>query len=243
MARLMEALRATEVHFAASHIVRVVLIDDGSTDDTARVARQSAAVHGLDHAVSVLTHAVNRGPGASFATAFESLADGLLPTDLVLTIEGDNTSRLELVDQMVTRAKEGFAVVLASPYLYGGAIVRTSMFRMLISHIANGVIKGALGLRGIATMSSFFRLHRGALILHLQRIYGPRIVERRGFESMIEMLLKISYLRASVSEVAMTLDTSGRSGKSKMRVMRTAWGYCTLAWDKRRWWRRAQEPG
>jgi dolichol-phosphate mannosyltransferase len=241
MERLMEALRSTEAHFADTHVVRVLLIDDGSTDDTAGVAQRWATGHGFDRALSVLRHPANRGPGAAFATAFESLAATLKPTDAVLTIEGDNTSRLELVAQMVTRSREGFDVVLASPYLYGGAIVKTSFFRMLISHLANGVIKGTLGLRGIATMSSFFRLHRGSLILRLQRAYGPRIVERPGFESMIEMLLKISYLRASVSEVAMTLDTSQRSGKSKMRVVKTAWGYCTLAWDKGRWWKCVKE--
>jgi dolichol-phosphate mannosyltransferase len=183
----------------------------------------------------VLSHSVNRGPGAAFASAFESLAARLNAEDWVLTIEGDNTSRLEIVDQMMTRAREGFDVVLASPYLYGGAIVQTSAYRMLMSHLANGVVKGAIGLRGIATMSSFFRLHRAEIIQRLQASYGPRIVERAGFESMIEMLLKLSYVSASISEVAMTLDTSRRAGKSKMRVVRTAMGYGTLIMDKGRW--------
>lgn len=235
MPRLMAALNETRQHFSDAYDVRILMIDDGSTDDTSAAARAEAAKYGFESSIDVLRHAVNRGPGAAFGTAFESVRERLQPADWVLTIEGDNTSRLELVRQMVTRAQEGFDVVLASPYLYGGAIIHTSAFRMLISHIANGVIKGALGLRGIATMSSFFRLHRGAAILRLQEHYGARIVERQGFESMIEMLLKFSYVPASISEVAMTLDTSRRVGKSKMRVVRTALGYLTLMKDKARW--------
>lgn len=233
--RLMGALQDTHRHFAATHAVRILIVDDGSTDDTAGVARQRSLDCGLDQALDVLAHPVNRGPGAAFATAFESLVGRLDARDWVLTIEGDNTSRLELVQQMMTRAQEGFDVVLASPYLYGGAIVNTSPYRMFLSHIANGVVKGALGLRGIATMSSFFRLYRGGVVLRLQACFGDRILERTGFECMIEMLLKLCYMRSSISEVAMTLDTSRRVGKSKMGVIRTGAGYLTLWKDKGRW--------
>jgi dolichol-phosphate mannosyltransferase len=235
MERLSGALRDIRAEIAPAHSVRVILVDDGSTDGTAGAARRWAADRGFADALDVLVHERNRGPGAAFGTAFASLAGRLEPADWVLTIEGDNTSRLELLGQMMTRAREGFDVVLASPYLYGGAIVNTSGFRMFLSHIANGILKGALGIRGIATMSSFFRLHRGAAVLRLQSSFGERIVDRAGFECMIEMLLKLTYLGASVSEVAMTLDTSQRIGKSKMSVIRTAAGYLTLWKDKRRW--------
>ncbi|HNO25757.1 MAG TPA: hypothetical protein PKK94_22435, partial [Leptospiraceae bacterium] len=81
---------------------------------------------------------------------------------------------------------------------------------------------------GIHTMSSFFRVHTGEIILRLQQRFGSRILERKGFESMIEMLKKIILLNASVSEVAMKLDTSLRAGKSKMKVMKTIRGYLRL---------------
>jgi dolichol-phosphate mannosyltransferase len=243
MERLSGALRDIRNDLAPTHTVRVILVDDGSTDGTAGAARRCAADLGFAEVLDVLVHEVNRGPGAAFGTAFQSLAGRLQAADWVLTIEGDNTSRLELLGQMMTRAREGFDVVLASPYLYGGAIVNTSGFRMFLSHIANGIVKGALGIRGIATMSSFFRLHRGAVVLRLQACCGDRIIDRAGFECMIEMLLKLTYLRASISEVAMTLDTSQRIGKSKMSVIRTAVGYLTLWKDKGRWLQMAQTRG
>jgi dolichol-phosphate mannosyltransferase len=208
-----------------------IMVDDGSSDGTADLARAAAGPLDLE----VLTHPHNRGPGCAFATAFASLAGRLRPTDWVVTVEGDNTSRVEMVRQMLVRADEGFEVVLASPYLYGGGIVNTSALRTLLSHVANLFVKEALGLHGIVTMSSFFRLYRGATLLRLQALYGDGIVERAGFESMIELLLKLVFLGSTISEIAMVLDTARRVGKSKMRVMRTALGYLTLWKDKPRW--------
>jgi len=130
--------------------------------------------------------------------------------------------------------------VLASPYLYGGGISNTTAYRVFLSHMANMFVKEGLGLHGIVTMSSFFRLYRGSAFLRLQSVFGAEIVQRAGFESMIELLLKVIYLDMSVSEVAMKLDTSRRAGKSKMKVARTALGYVTL-WRDKGLWRRAAE--
>src|SRR6185295_8533568 len=93
-----------------------VVVDDGSVDGTCE--RLNAAVAGLD--LTVLRHEVNRGPGAAFASGFAYLAERIGPDDWVVTMEGDNTSRLELVRQMLTRSREGYEVILASPYMYGG---------------------------------------------------------------------------------------------------------------------------
>ncbi len=230
--RLFESLRAMAARLQSDVRPRFFLVDDGSTDGTADAARAHAA--GLDF--TVLRHDVNQGPGRAFATAFAHLADGLRPDDWIATMEGDNTSRAELLQQMLRRAQaEDFDVVLASPYLYGGGITNTSLYRVVLSHVANLFVKEALGLRGIVTMSSFFRLHRGRVILRLQQRYGPGIVERAGFESMIEMLLKLVCLEATISEIAMRLDTSRRAGKSKMKTMRTIRGYLTLWRDRPRW--------
>lgn len=236
MQRLFDACREIERELGERFAVRFILVDDGSTDDTSAEAKSAA--NGLP--LEVLRLEVNGGPGRAFATAFSYLAPLLRETDWVVTIEGDNTSRLELIQQMLTRAAEGFDIVLASPYLYGGGIAHTTAYRVFLSHMANLFVKEGLGLHGIVTMSSFFRLYRGSAFLRLQAAFGPGIVERAGFESMIELLLKIVYLRMSVSEIAMKLDTSRRAGKSKMKVARTALGYVSLWRDKGAWQREAE---
>lgn len=234
LARLFEGLHGV-VAEAATLDVRIVLVDDGSSDGTPQVARSAAG--GLD--LTVLEHGRNRGPGYAFGTAFEYLAPRIGSDDLVLTMEGDNTSRTELIGWMLRRIEEGHDAVFASPYMYGGAILHTRRTRVLLSHIANTTVKELFGVHGLLTVSSFFRLYRGASLQRLQACYGDRILERNGFESMIELVMKMMYLGFSISELPMVLDTTRRVGPSKMNVRRTAIGYLALSGYKRAWQQRA----
>jgi dolichol-phosphate mannosyltransferase len=236
--RLMTSARALANELAPRVRSRFLIIDDGSTDDTGTLAQTMAS----DLDLTVLRHATNLGPGRAFATGFTHLATLLEPDDFVVTMEGDNTSRPELLRAMFVRAGEGYDVVLASPYLYGGSIEHTTTWRVILSRIANVFVKEVLGLNGIATVSSFYRLYRASVIANLQRCYGPGIVERAGFECMIELLLKLVYTRTTISEVPMTLDTSLRAGKSKMKILSTIAGYLWLWHDAPRWRAGASSP-
>jgi len=82
-----------------------------------------------------------------------------------------------------------------------------------------------LGLNGFLTVSSFFRLYTGKSIILLQKKFGKNIIEHAGFECMIELLVKITLLNIPASEVPMILDTSLRKGKSKMKIIKTIFGY------------------
>jgi len=234
LSRLCAALRALSTELAPTYRARFFIIDDGSTDGTGDAARDFSA--GLD--LTVLRHDNNQGPGRAFATGFTCLAPLLHSAEFVVTMEGDNTSRTELLRMMLRRAAEGYDVVLASPYLYGGGIVHTTAWRVILSRVANVFVKELLGLTGIATVSSFYRLYRVNVVRELQRRYGPAIIERAGFECMIELLLKMMYIHATISEVPMTLDTSLRAGKSKLKILRTIVGYLGL-WNDAGRWRRA----
>jgi dolichol-phosphate mannosyltransferase len=236
LARLLDGLRAVGRE-AAGFDFSVVLVDDGSTDETPDLAHELSGE--LD--LTVLQHDTNRGPGHAFGTAFEYLASHIRSDDFVVTMEGDNTSRTELIGAMLRRAEEGHDAVFASPYMYGGGILHTNATRVMLSHIANTVVKELLRVHGLLTVSSFFRLYRGASLRRLQECYGERIVERDGFESMIEVVMKMMYLRMSISELPMVLDTTRRAGKSKLNTRRTAVGYLTLVSRKRAWQQRAAE--
>jgi dolichol-phosphate mannosyltransferase len=228
---LFEGFRQLRDQLADRFPVRYVLVDDGSADGTADVARMESG----DLELVVLRHEHNIGPGAAFSTGFSYLAKEMGERDWVITMEGDNTSRHELINQMLTRALEDFEVVLASPYMYGGGITQTSFLRKLLSSGANLVVKDLLDIQGILTVSSFFRLYRARTLLRMQSVFGPGIIERTGFESMVEMVMKMAMLRVTISEVAMVLDSSRRKGKSKMKLLKTILGYLALWRCKRGW--------
>lgn len=228
---LVGSLRSAQAELNEAYHLSFVVVDDGSTDNTSAILTRSAK--GLD--LVVLRHEINRGPGIAFATGFAYLANRLKADDWVVTMEGDNTSRLDLLRQMLTRTKEGYEVVLASPYMYGGGITNTSFLRTFLSYGANVFVKEMLEIRGIMTMSSFFRLYSGATLRKMMDRFGPSIIERAGFESMIELLMKMIYMQCTISEVPMVLDTSQRKGKSKMKLAKTIMGFLVLMSCKRRW--------
>jgi dolichol-phosphate mannosyltransferase len=211
---------------------KFLLIDDGSTDGTAAVARNLST--GLD--LTVITHQKNMGPGYAFGSGFENLYSKLNPEDIVVTIEGDNTSRLDTLKIMLGRiVGENVEVALASVHAYGGGIQNTNSFKVFLSHMSSAMTKLSLNIRGIHTFTSFFRAYKGHVILKLQQKYGPRIIEFRGFECMIELLKKITIFRFTITEVPMNLDTSLRKGKSKLKIIRTSFKYFAVFLQARKW--------
>ncbi len=66
--------------FAPSLVV--IVVDDGSTDDTFRAAQQSGADH-------VLRHRVNRGKGAALVTGFRCIAALAPAIEAVVTVDAD----------------------------------------------------------------------------------------------------------------------------------------------------------
>lgn len=231
--RLLESVDSFAVTISDRFCLEAILIDDGSRDETGQLAEAFVGKFPL----TVLRHEVNQGPGRAFGSAFREAAGRYAERDIVVTMEGDNTSRLELIRQMLHRMDEGFDVILASPYLYGGAIVHTSTLRIFLSGMANVFVKDLLGIHGIFTVSSFYRMYSVPLLKRMQSTYGPEILERRGFECMTEMLMKMICLGARISEIAMVLDTDLRVGKSRMRIMKTIAGYHML-WKLQGKWKK-----
>lgn len=86
-----------------------IVIDDGSTDDTARVARSSGA--------KVVSHAMNRGGGAALATGYELARANRLP--YVVTIDADGQYRPEEIPAVLEPVLKGEADLVAGSRLLG----------------------------------------------------------------------------------------------------------------------------
>jgi glycosyltransferase involved in cell wall biosynthesis len=205
---------------------RIVVVDDGSTDGTAARCRGASRA---DSEIAVVSHGVNRGPGAAFLTGFLEVLKDADALDVVVTMEGDRTSDAGILARLLHRIwEEGDEVVLASCYLYGGGIKGTDLHRVGLSHIANGLIKKTLGLSGLATLSSFYRAYQVSALRKLRARYGDQFIKSHGFECMVEILYRAAQLKLRISEVPMVLDGSRRAGKSKMKIMKTSIAYLRL---------------
>lgn len=205
---------------------RIVLVDDGSDDGTAEQARRAFGPGALD----VLSHPRNLGPGAAFRTGFLHVLKDAAPLDVLLTLEGDATSDASILPRLLHRIwEEGDHIALASCYLYGGGIAGTSLHRVGLSHVANGLMKKALGLTGLQTLSSFYRAYQVSALQAMHARWGDLFISAQGFECMVEILYRAAQIQLRISEVPMWLDGSRRKGKSKMRVFKTSLAYLGLA--------------
>jgi dolichol-phosphate mannosyltransferase len=219
---LLSSLRNWAV--ARNESCHVIVVDDGSRDATAEIVR---AFRGLP--VTLVSHEVNRGVHEVFRSGLRAWSE--LPAashDLVVTLEADNTSSLEILDAMLSRARQGDDLVLASCYAPGGEVVGTNLFRRFLSFCANVILRCTPGMPSVYTFSSFYRIYRAPFLEYALRSYGPRLIEEKGFVCVVEMLLKFGLLKARITEVPLRLDGGRRKGASKMRILRTIRGYLEL---------------
>jgi glycosyltransferase involved in cell wall biosynthesis len=88
----------------------VIVVDDGSLDRTAEVARKAGA--------EVIVHEVNQGKGAALKTGFTAAAD--LGADIIITMDSDGQHNPAYIPRLVAPIIEGSAdMVNGSRYLNG----------------------------------------------------------------------------------------------------------------------------
>lgn len=208
---LMGVLSEEEKHF--------VLVNDCSTDQTLSAIDR----HFPSEKTTVLTNPSNAGPGYSFNHGFEHILNMADTSDLVVTIEGDNTSDLAILPVMHANAKMGYSLVLASVYAQGGGFDQTSFLRKALSFTANITLRSILDIK-VLTLSSFYRIYHVELLKKIQANHH-KVISETGFICMLEVLMKALHAKAKVIEVPMVLHSKKRKGKSKMKLIKTSWEY------------------
>lgn len=174
----------------------IIVVDDGSRDATAEVAR------GLGPKVRLIQHEGNKGLGQALRTGFAA-AQG----DLVITMDTDLTFAPMLVSSLLARFEQGDCdVVSGSPKLAGyGADIPS--YRIFISTAATLVYSTILGMR-ISAVSPIFRLYKRA---DLQALH----LTAQGFDINAEILFGLIKNGKRVAEVPAPL-TQRTQGESKL---------------------------
>ena len=117
--------------------IEILLIDDGSCDRTAQVARE----HGADH---VLRFAANRGLGHAFAAGMDyCLREG---ADIIVNTDGDNQYRGEDIAELVRPILKERAEWVIGDRLILAAILMLAGFQMLLTGIVADLINGSRSL-------------------------------------------------------------------------------------------------
>jgi dolichol-phosphate mannosyltransferase len=196
---------------------RVVVVDDGSTDGTARAAREGAGPVPL----LLVAHPVNKGLSEAMKTGLLEALKGASPRDIIVTMDSDNTHIPGLIVRMVRMIREGHDVVIASRYRRGARVVGVPLLRRALSYGARCLFTAFFPIPGVRDYTSGYRAYRASVIGEMFRIYGDEFVDRPGFSCMVDILLKIRRHPVIMGEVPLVLRYDRKSGDSKMKVGQT----------------------
>ena len=205
--------------------LRVWVVDDGSRDRTAQIARDG--VPGLD--VSLVQHPRNAGLGQAVQTGIRTVLNHAAPSDVVVIMDADDTHDVTLIQQMLPRLDKDCDIVIASRFVPGGDDRTAPPFRRLLSRGAAVVFRTMFPLDGFRDFTSGYRGYRAALLQGASQHWGHRLVEERGFACMVELLLKLRHWTPRISEVPLVLRYDRKGGESKLKLVRTLLQYLKLA--------------
>ena len=194
---------------------RVVVVDDGSKDRTADVAR---GAKGLD--LVVLVHEVNRGLGAAMRTGIEHVLAAGGDEDLLLSMDADHTHPPELIPGMVARAEAGADLVIASRFQPGARVEGLDLLRRGVSAAASGILR--LVFPGARDYTCGYRCYRVGLLRWGEARYGRHFLNQQGFSVMVDLLLKLRRRARRIEEVPLVLRYDRKTSTSKMKLVRTA---------------------
>ena len=216
-------LRLAAVHLVLRNL-EVVVVDDGSRDDTAKVVREFAATHAW---VRLIDHDRNRGLGAAMRTgiafALEELNDG----DALVALDADNTHDPTLLLDMLDRLTAGYDVIIASRFAAGGREVGLAPHRQLLSRGASWLMRCTCPVPGVKDYSCGYRAYKVGALRRMSRSF-PDLVSSVNFDCMAQILLQLATVGARCTEVGMVLRYDLKGGASKMKVWRTVKGYFRL---------------
>jgi dolichyl-phosphate beta-glucosyltransferase len=200
----------------------VLIVDDGSSDGTAELAKSLAAREGL--AARVLVHERNRGKGAAIRTGvLASMGDPVLVSDT------DLSTPLSELPKLQARL-EDHALAIGSRALQEELVrKRQAWHRVLLGRAGNRVIR-LFAVPGIRDTQCGFKLFRGETA---RELFREARVDRFAWD--VEILYLARRRGLPIAEVPVLWFNSP---ESKVRVVRdalqTLWDVARIRWMHRK---------
>ena len=175
------------VKSAKNHVDQVIVCDDGSTDDTASIAKNAGAI--------VISHKVNQGYGAAIISLFDYARKN--NAEIMITIDGDgqhNPDQIPLLLDTITQ--HNVDVVIGSRFLNQNT--KTPGYRKRGIKIITSAANYGTDLKVSDSQSGFRAYSKNAI----DAIHPTE----EGMSVSTEILLKISNKGLSLAEIPITIS-------------------------------------
>jgi len=182
------------VKSAKNHVDSVVVCDDGSTDNTANIAKKAGAV--------VISHKINKGYGAAIITLFDYAREN--NADVMITVDGDGQHDPDQIPLLLnTMSQHNVDVIIGSRFLNNN--IEAPGYRQRGIKIITSAANYGTDLK-VSDSQSGFRAYSKIAINAIHPTEEDMSVST-------EILFKISNKGLSVAEVPITISYDGDTSK------------------------------
>lgn len=213
MTLLCEYLKTLEGQYAWE----IVLVNDGSADNTGKLADDFANNYGN---VRAIHHITNFGLGQALKTGFAHCQG-----DYIVTLDIDLSYAPEHIEQLLLKIQQtGTKIVLTSPYMKGGKVSNVPWPRLILSVWANRFLALVAGCN-LSTFTSMVRVYDAEFLPALN-------LRSQGVEINPEAIRKAILLDAKIAEIPAHLNwrspptqlgAKKSRRRSSMRLLQHTW--------------------
>ena len=172
------------------HPCRTLVVDDGSSDDTADVVEDFSQYGDFE----LLRHREHLGEGVALRTGLNGALEAADPTDLIFTLDVRIIHSPALVKTMLPLLERGHDVVIASRYAPGSHEVGLSPFHRVVLRGAAWIMDHLYSIAEINDYTGRCRGHRAERVHQLASRYRGRLIEEQGPACWVELVLKLAHL-------------------------------------------------
>jgi len=191
----------------------ILVIDDSSPDGTAEIVRELQKDFSN---LMLIVRPCKMGLGTAIREGFKYLMSLPNKPKYIVTMDADFSHDPSILPHLLRCAEKNCCdIVVGSRYIEGGGIVGWSIFRKIVSNVANKMAKAVIRLP-INDFTSGFRCYSANYVAKAL----PKLRSRR-FEIQIETLKLAKLLEMRVTETPITF-VNRKKGKSKLTIREIA---------------------
>lgn len=181
---------------------KIIVVDDGSFDNTYLEAKKNKIVISL-------RHSINRGKGAAVKTGIE--AAKILDADIAITMDGDGQHNPKDIEEMIAKINNGFDVVLGTRLKNPKGMPK---WKIIANHFGNFCTWAIYGLWVTDSQSGFRAYSKKALDLIETKTdryeYDSEVIREIAHNKLkyVEIPIEVRYTKYSMNKkVKMNLKT------------------------------------